>query len=105
VDPTRFGVVELRNANLVKRFIEKPRLEDVPSKLINAGVYVLEHSVLDYIPLGRQVSMEREVFPVMTASNQLYGHRFQGLWVDTGKPNDYFLANKLMLDTIAGNAP
>ncbi|MHA2408280.1 MAG: GlgC family sugar phosphate nucleotidyltransferase, partial [Candidatus Ranarchaeia archaeon] len=47
----------------------------------------------------------RDVFPIMATRRQLYGYGFQGLWVDTGKPDDYFLANKLMLDRIAHNSP
>ena len=42
-------------------FLEKPG-EVVPDE-INAGAYVLERSVLDLIPPGREVSIEREVFP------------------------------------------
>lgn len=104
-DPTRFGVVELSKKNRVKRFVEKPKREEAPSTLVNAGVYVLEHSIFDIIPRGKKVSIEHEVFPVMVARHQLYGYEFRGLWVDTGKPNDYFLANRLMLDRIASKEP
>ena len=45
----------------VLEFLEKTG-EPVPGE-INAGAYVLERSVLDLIPPGREVSIEREVFP------------------------------------------
>lgn len=103
-DPTRFGVVGLEG-NRINRFVEKPSRSEAPSNLVNAGVYVLDPSVFDLIPKEKKVSMEREVFPVMVSSGGLYGYRFQGLWVDTGKPDDYVLANRLILDQIAGQAP
>jgi mannose-1-phosphate guanylyltransferase len=103
-DPTRFGVVELEG-NRINRFVEKPSSHEAPSHLVNAGIYVLDPSVFDLIPKEKKVSMEREVFPIMVSRGGLYGYRFQGLWVDTGKPDDYFLANRLILDRIAEDAP
>lgn len=100
-NPSRFGVVELNENNQILRFVEKPKSEDAPSRLINAGVYVLNHSVLDLIPEGREVSIEREVFPVLAGNKELQGYKFGSLWVDIGKPNDYVMANKVMLDMIA----
>ena len=100
-NPSRFGVVDLNENNQILRFVEKPKAEDAPSNLINAGVYVLDHSVLDIIPDGKEVSIEREVFPILADSKGLSGYRFGSLWVDIGKLNDYVLANKVMLDMIA----
>jgi mannose-1-phosphate guanylyltransferase len=104
-DPSRFGVVELNRRGQILRFIEKPRLEDAPCRLINAGVYVLDQSIFDIITSGRKVSIEREVFPVLADKGQLYGWKFEGLWVDIGKPEDFVLANKLMLDLTASEGP
>ncbi len=103
-DPTRFGVVEL-NEHRITRFVEKPSREEAPSNLVNAGVYVLDQSIFDIIPPETKVSIEREIFPTMVARRSLYGYRFQGLWIDTGKPSDYFLANRSMLNRIAGTMP
>ena len=52
-DPCRYGVAELEDGNRIKRFIEKPAKNKVPSNLINAGVYVLSPKVFDYIPIGQ----------------------------------------------------
>ena len=103
-DPTRFGVVELEGTRIT-RFVEKPSRQEAPSNLVNAGVYVLDPAVFDLIPAETKVSLEREVFPIMVSRGGLYGYRFQGLWVDTGKPDDYFLANRLILNRIAEHAP
>lgn len=104
-DPSRFGVVELSEKNQVMRFIEKPKPEEAPSRLVNAGVYVLNPSVLNSIPHGRKVSIERDVFPGLAHEGSLYGYRFDGLWIDIGVPEDFFLANRMMLDRLAADKP
>jgi len=97
-DPSRYGVVELTNENRIVRFVEKPAREKAPSNLVNAGIYVLNPEIFNYIEEGRPVSIEREIFPKLAAEKKLYGYKFQGYWTDIGKPNDYLKANKLLLD-------
>jgi mannose-1-phosphate guanylyltransferase len=97
-DPCRYGVAELENGNCIKQFIEKPAKGQAPTNLINAGVYVLSPQVFDYIPKGKQCSMEREVFPALAREQKLFGHMVEGLWMDIGKPEEYLLTNKIILD-------
>jgi mannose-1-phosphate guanylyltransferase len=99
-DPCAFGVAEMANGTCIKRFIEKPAKGQAPSNLINAGVYVLSPKVFDYIPEGRAVSMEREVFPKLAEEGKLCGHLVNGLWMDIGKPQEYMEANKTVLDAL-----
>jgi mannose-1-phosphate guanylyltransferase len=82
-DITGYGVVDLDEEQRIRRFQEKPKKEEAFSNLINAGVYGLEHEVLDYIGKGF-VSMEREVFPNVL-DRGMYGYRFGGYWADCGK--------------------
>lgn len=82
-DITGYGVVDLDENQRIRRFQEKPKKEEAFSKMINAGVYALEHESLDYIGKGF-VSMEREVFPKLLDKG-MYGYRFEGYWVDCGK--------------------
>ncbi len=100
-DPCRYGVAEMGNGNLIRRFIEKPAKDKAPSNLINAGVYVLSPKVFDYIPSGRSVSIEREVFPKLAGAGTLYGYHVNGLWMDIGKPEEYLETNKIILDSLA----
>ncbi|MBN1245830.1 NDP-sugar synthase [Candidatus Bathyarchaeota archaeon] len=100
-DPTRFGVAELGTNCRVKNFIEKPAKGTAPTNLINAGIYVLSPEIFSYIPKGKHVSMEREIFPKLVKEGKLYGHVFQGLWMDIGKPEEYMQANKILLNTLA----
>ncbi|MCX8152835.1 MAG: NDP-sugar synthase [Candidatus Bathyarchaeota archaeon] len=101
-DPSRYGVAEIEEDGRVKRFIEKPEKDIAPTKLINAGIYVLSPEVLRYIPKGRAVSMEREIFPKLVAEGKLYGHIIKGLWRDIGKPEEYLQTNKVILDMLVG---
>src|SRR3990170_3559005 len=99
-DPSRYGVAEIAENSRIKRFIEKPSKEAAPTNLINAGVYVLSPKVFQYIPKGKAVSMEREVFPKLAEKGELYGHVFHGLWMDIGKPEEYLQTNKVLLDSL-----
>jgi len=101
-DPCSFGVVEINGEN-IKRFVEKPKRGEAPSNLINAGAYVLSPEVFSYIPEGRAVSIEREVFPKLAEENRLFGSQIRGLWMDIGKTNEYLQANKTVLDHIAAD--
>lgn len=85
-DPSRFGVARLRG-NRILEFIEKPK-NNIRSKLINAGVYVLEPEVVEYVPEGRAM-MEKDVFPRLAEENKLFGYPFDGQWFDTGTHEAY----------------
>jgi mannose-1-phosphate guanylyltransferase len=100
-DPSRYGVAELAKGNRIKRFIEKPPPRAAPTNLINAGVYVLSPEIFKYIPKGRRVSLEREVFPKLAKEGKLYGYFFDDLWMDIGKLEDYLKINKVLLDSFA----
>jgi mannose-1-phosphate guanylyltransferase len=102
-DPCSFGVAELVNGNRIKRFIEKPAKAEAPSNLINAGAYILSPEVFKYIPEGRAVSIEREVFPKLAEEGKLFGYCMNGLWMDIGKPQEYLETNKIILDSLAKN--
>jgi NDP-sugar pyrophosphorylase family protein len=97
-DPSRYGTVKLTNQNRITQFVEKAPLGKAPSNLINAGVYVLDPEIFNYIPAGRPVSIEREVFPKLAEEGKLFGHEFKRVWIDIGKPLDYLKANRVLLD-------
>ena len=96
-NPSRYGVVDITSEGRIRAFIEKPSAVTAPSNLINAGCYVLDESVLDYIPIGRKVSIERETFPALCEKTQVYGWEHKGFWIDTGTPTSYLEANREIL--------
>ncbi|HEV2758910.1 MAG TPA: NDP-sugar synthase [Acidimicrobiales bacterium] len=101
-DPSAFGLVPIDGEGKVIAFVEKPAPGAVGPSLINAGTYVLETSVLDHIPEGRRVSIEREVFPVLADAGTLYGFHSADYWTDTGTPLQYLEAQ---LALISGRRP
>lgn len=102
-DPSAFGVVEFDDSGRVLRFVEKPRPGESTSNMINAGTYVFEASVLDRIPSGRKVSIERETFPALVAEGRLYAYPEVVYWLDTGRPEQYLQANLDLLDGLRAN--
>ncbi len=94
-DPSAFGVVAMEKGRIT-RFVEKPPAERAPSRRINAGRYIFEPEVLDYIPAGRAVSMETEVFPKLVERG-LYGFPFEGYWSDAGTLRGYLAATSFLL--------
>jgi mannose-1-phosphate guanylyltransferase len=92
-DPSAFGVVATDERGQVTAFIEKPPRDEAPSDLVNAGTYVLEASVLERIPEGRPVSIERETFPQLVADRTVFAMDDAGAdWIDTGTPAQYLQA-------------
>jgi len=81
-DPSSYGVA-LMDGQRIVRFVEKPKKEDAPSKLISAGLYILEPEVIALVPDGFAM-IEFDVFPKLAKDGKLYGYPFSGQWFDTG---------------------
>lgn len=99
-DPSAFGVVPTDEHGRIRAFIEKPLRDEAPTNLINAGIYVLEPSVLERIPTGEVWSAERQLFPGLVAEGApLYALGTDAYWMDIGTPQKYLEANA---DALAG---
>lgn len=95
---SEFGVVDIKDDGNVIGFVEKPKPEDAPSDLINAGAYLLEPVVLDYMKTGRLVSMEKEIFPqIIKDTGKFFGYEFKGHWIDVGRISSYITINKFLM--------
>lgn len=98
-DPSEFGCIVHDAAGHISAFIEKPPREEARTSEINAGTYLLEPSVLDAIPAGRSVSIERETFPqLIAAGEKLYAYSTTDYWLDVGRPAQYIQAHDDVLD-------
>ena len=87
-DPRAFGSVLVGADGRVSEFLEKSP-EPVTNR-VNAGCYVFRRSVLDAIPAGRVVSVERETFPALLEQNRMVlGHVDRAYWTDLGTPELY----------------
>ncbi len=81
-DPSRFGVAEL-DGQRITGFVEKPAPGTEPTNLINAGVYVMEPSVFEYIrttPYG----IGPQLIPQVVEDGKVFGYPFSGPWIDIG---------------------
>jgi mannose-1-phosphate guanylyltransferase len=97
-NPTAYGLVELDPDGRIERFLEKPGWEEVTTNTVNAGVYILERELLDWIPKDEPYSMEREFFPLLLERNvPFYGFVAPGYWLDIGTPAKYFQAQQDLL--------
>lgn len=103
-DPRAFGLVPTDDTGRVTAFLEKPQTpEEIVTDQINAGAYVFNRSVIDTIPVGRPVSVERETFPGLLAD----GAHLQGMvdstyWLDLGTPQAFVRGSA---DLVLGRAP
>lgn len=103
-DPRAYGLVPTDDTGRVTAFLEKPQTpEEIVTDQINAGAYVFRRSVIDTIPTGRPVSVERETFPDLLSS----GAHLQGMvdstyWLDLGTPQAFIRGSA---DLVMGRAP
>lgn len=98
-NPAAYGLVETDDANKVLRFLEKPSAEIIASLSahnINAGIYVLEPTILDLIPAGENRSFEYNVFPDILANQKpFYAFIMQNnYWRDIGTPESYLAVHQ-----------
>jgi len=95
-EPSKYGVVIYDEKGKIGSFMEKP--QEFVSNKINAGLYILNSKVLDRIEL-RPTSIEKEIFPVMASSQQLYAYELKGYWMDIGQPKDFLTGMCLYLQS------
>ncbi|HEX2057544.1 MAG TPA: NDP-sugar synthase [Actinomycetota bacterium] len=99
-DPSAYGVVPTDGNGRVQEFVEKPPPGRAPTNLINAGIYVLEPSVLDRVPAGEVWSIERATFPALVDEGaRLFATAVPAYWMDIGTPEKYRRAN---IDALEG---
>lgn len=99
-DPRAFGSVPTDEDGRVLAFLEKT--EDPPTDQINAGCYVFKREVIEQIPAGRVVSVEREVFPgLLSDGARVLGHVDSSYWRDMGRPSDFVQGSSDLVRGIA----
>jgi mannose-1-phosphate guanylyltransferase len=87
-DPSAYGLVRTTNSGEVTEFVEKPAPDQIDTRNISAGAYVLERSVLELLAPDEAASIERDVFPRLVGEG-LYGYVSDGYWLDIGTPERY----------------
>jgi mannose-1-phosphate guanylyltransferase len=100
-DPSGFGSVPTDSSRRVTAFREK--MPNPVTNRINAGCYVLRRQVIEEIPEGRPVSVERETFPALVSSGAVVtGYVDNAYWLDVGTPEAFVRGS---CDLVLGRMP
>ena len=98
-NPTAYGLVETETDGRVRRFLEKPKEDEITCNTINAGIYVLEPDTFDRIPKDVSYSIERAYFPSLIERKETFvAYVDKGYWIDIGTPEKYVQVHKDMFD-------
>ncbi len=101
-DPLQFGIIITDNNGKVVKFLEKPGWGEVFSDSINAGIYVMDPAVFDYIPGKQPFDFSHDLFPrLLSEEKPIFGFSLRGYWRDVGDATSYLQAN---MDILAGRA-
>jgi NDP-sugar pyrophosphorylase family protein len=93
-DVENFGVADLNNKQKIIRFIEKPKRDQAPSRLINAGAFIVEPEALNILPDGKS-NIERECFEKLCGEQgKVYAFQHNGYWFPTDTLEKYKKAEK-----------
>jgi NDP-sugar pyrophosphorylase family protein len=98
-NPTAYGLVETDPPGNVRRFLEKPKPEEITCNTINAGIYVLEPDTFDRIPAETPWSIERSYFPSLIERGETFvAYVYRGYWIDIGTPEKYTQVHRDMMN-------
>ena len=98
-NPSDYGLVETDADGNVRRFLEKPKAEEITCDTINAGVYVLEPETFDRIPADTAWSIERSFFPSLVERGETFvAYVYRGYWIDIGTPEKYMQVHRDIMD-------
>ncbi len=89
-DVEHFGVAKLNNDKIIN-FVEKPKREDAPSNLINAGAFVVDPKCLDILPSGKS-SIEKDCFEKLAPLGKISAFIHEGQWFPTDTLEKYNFA-------------
>ncbi|HWS53085.1 MAG TPA: NDP-sugar synthase [Pyrinomonadaceae bacterium] len=98
-NPSSYGLVETDGGGRVRRFLEKPKPDECVTNNINAGTYVLDPRVLDFIPAGESYSFEYQLFPDLLRRGEKFFAHVPGdaYWIDIGTPARYLQVHRDIL--------
>lgn len=99
VNPLAYGIVITDESGGIIRFLEKPSWGEVFSDTINTGIYILERSLMETLPIEETLDFGKDVFPrLLSEGRRLFGFVSPGYWRDVGNVNEYAAAHSDMLE-------
>jgi NDP-sugar pyrophosphorylase family protein len=98
-NPAAYGSVETDEGGNIRRFLEKPKPDEITCDTINAGIYVLEPDTFDRIPKDTPWSIERSFFPSLIEREETFvAYVHGGYWIDIGTPEKYMQVHRDIMD-------
>jgi mannose-1-phosphate guanylyltransferase len=98
-NPSAYGLVETDDLGNVRRFLEKPKPDEITCNTINAGIYVLEPSTFDRIPKNVAWSIERSFFPSLVERGETFvAAIYRDYWIDIGTPEKYMQVHRDIME-------
>ncbi|MBN2150901.1 MAG: NDP-sugar synthase [Candidatus Lokiarchaeota archaeon] len=102
-DVSRYGVLVSEGGETeIREFYEKPRTTELIKRYsrypVNAGTYLLEPAIFDYMEPGQKLSIEKDVFPRVAGEGKAHKFEFSGIWKDFGLPDEYLAGNFIILE-------
>lgn len=83
-----YGVLETDVDGYLSGFKEKPKSQ----YLVSMGVYMASHRIMDFIPAGQSYGFDNLMVDLMAAKQPAAVRKFDGYWLDIGRPDDYMQA-------------
>lgn len=101
-NPCEYGIARVMDDGRITEFKDKPKPEEVFSNLINAGIYVVDRSVLSDVPEASFFDFSKDLVPIITNKGlRVQGYKLKGgVWKDVGRPSDLIGTNLLMADRL-----
>lgn len=97
--PHDYAVVQTNSAGQVTRFLEKPKEEDVFSRTVNSGIYLMEPEIFAYLEKEAVADFGHDIFPqLLRLGRQLNGYPADGYWMDIGTLSRYYQAQLDLLN-------
>lgn len=103
-DPSAFGVADIDATARIRRFVEKPKREEAPSRLVNSGTWIFDPSLVARMDPTTFHRVEERLFPDLCREDApVYGFDHSGgYWGDVGNPAALLRVN---LDLVRGAIP
>lgn len=103
-EPTEYGTVVLNDMRQIEAFIEKPTWDEVKSKYVNTGIYIINPEIFNYFPSEQNISVDwsYDIFPeLIKCKKKICGFPFNGYWEDIGNISTYLDANRYLLSKLS----
>jgi mannose-1-phosphate guanylyltransferase len=95
INPSQVTIVKTNFKNEIIEFKDRPKNPSKEDEFMNAGIYFFKKNILDLIPINKNVSLEKEIFPLLLKKGMI-GLKYEGKYIDIGTPKNYKKFNEII---------